>query len=169
MAEPFDLVIRNARIVDGTGNPYYLAHIAISQGRIVRIDRRLDPGGAKKIIDADGLIACPGFFDTHSHDDAYLIAKPSCDDKVLQGVTTEVIGNCGLSLAPLSEKHYFDMRNMARIIGGNHIPENVWQFRSFAEYLAELEAVNCFDPILLKIPSRSASAFAWPIKLFNIF
>ncbi|MBW1789761.1 MAG: amidohydrolase family protein, partial [Deltaproteobacteria bacterium] len=142
MAEPFDLVIRNARIVDGTGNPYYHAHIALSQGRIVKIDRRVDPGGAKKIIDADGLIACPGFFDTHSHDDAYLIAKPGCDDKVLQGVTTVVIGNCGLSLAPLSEERYSDMRNMARIIGGNHMPEHVWRIRSFADYLAELEAVK---------------------------
>ena len=55
MAETFDLFIRNARIVDGTGNPSYPAHIAISQGRIVKIARRLDPGGAKKIIDADGL------------------------------------------------------------------------------------------------------------------
>jgi len=142
MAEPFDLVIRNARIVDGTGNPYYLAHMAISQGQIVKIDRHIDPGGARKIIDADGMVACPGFFDTHSHDDAYLIARPSCDDKVLQGVTTEVIGNCGYSLAPLSEKHHADLRNIARIIGGDHMPENVWRIRSFADYLAELERVK---------------------------
>jgi len=142
MAEPFDLVIRNARIVDGTGNPYYLAHIAVSQGRIVKIDRHVDPGGARKVIDADGMVACPGFFDTHSHDDAYLIAKPNCDDKVLQGVTTEVIGNCGYSLAPLSEEHHADLRNIARIIGGDHMPENVWRIRSFADYLAELERVK---------------------------
>jgi len=142
MAEPFDLVIRNARIVDGTGNPYYLAHIAVSQGRIVKIDRHVDPGGARKVIDADGMVACPGFFDTHSHDDAYLIAKPNCEDKVLQGVTTEVIGNCGYSLAPLSEEHHADLRNIARIIGGDHMPENVWRIRSFADYLAELERVK---------------------------
>jgi N-acyl-D-amino-acid deacylase len=127
MAETFDMVIRNARIEDGTGNPYFLAYIALSQGRIVKIERRVDPGGAKKIIDADGLIVCPGFFDTHSHDDAYFIAKPSCDDKVLQGVTTEVIGNCGLSLAPLSEEHLSDMRNITRIIGGDHMSEHVWR------------------------------------------
>lgn len=142
MTEPFDLVIRNARIVDGTGNPYYLAHMAISQGRIVKIDRRVDPGGAEKIIDAEGMVACPGFFDTHSHDDAYLIAKPNCDDKVLQGVTTEVIGNCGYSLAPLSDEHHADLRNILRIIGGDHMPEHVWGMRSFADYLAELERVK---------------------------
>jgi len=142
MAGPFNLVIRNARIVDGTGNPYYLADIALSQRRIVKIGRHVDPGGARKVIDADGMIACPGFFDTHSHDDAYLIAKPNCDDKVLQGVTTEVIGNCGYSLAPLSEEHHADLRNIARIIGGDHMPENVWRIRSFADYLAELERVK---------------------------
>ena len=59
MAEAFDMVIRNARIVDGTENPYFLAHIALSQGRIVKIDRRVDPGGAKKIIDADIVIFDP--------------------------------------------------------------------------------------------------------------
>ena len=142
MTEPFDLVIRNARIVDGTGNPYYLAHIALSQGRIMKIDRCVNPGRAEKIIDADGLIACPGFFDSHSHDDAYLMAKPSCDDKVLQGVTTEVIGNCGYSLAPLSEEHHADLRNIVRILGGDHMPEHVWKIRSFADYLAELEGVK---------------------------
>jgi len=142
MAEQFDLVIRNARIVDGTGNPYYLAHIALSQGRIVKIGRHIDSGGTRKVIDAEGMVACPGFFDTHSHDDAYLIAKPNCDDKVLQGVTTEVIGNCGYSLAPMSEEHHADLRNIARIIGGDHLPEDVWRMRSFADYLAELERVK---------------------------
>ncbi|MBW2202952.1 MAG: D-aminoacylase [Deltaproteobacteria bacterium] len=142
MAEPFDLVICNARIVDGTGNPYYLAHIALNQGRIVKIGRNIDPKGAGKIIDADGMIACPGFLDTHSHDDVYLLARPDCDDKVLQGVTTEVIGNCGLSLAPVSEEHHADLRNIARIIGGDHLPEHVWRIRSFADYLTELERLK---------------------------
>jgi len=142
MAEPFDLVICNARIVDGTGNPYYLAHIALNQGRIVKIGRNIDPKGAGKIIDADGMIACPGFLDTHSHDDVYLLARPDCDAKVLQGVTTEVIGNCGLSLAPVSEEHHADLRNIARIIGGDHLPEHVWRIRSFADYLTELERLK---------------------------
>ncbi|MBT3367596.1 MAG: D-aminoacylase [Nitrospina sp.] len=142
MAGPFDLVIRNARIVDGTGNPYYHAHIAIKRERIVKIGRHVDPEGAEKVIDANGMIVCPGFFDTHSHDDVYLMAKPGCDDKVLQGVTTEVIGNCGLSLAPLSEEHHADLRNISRIIGGDHMPEDVWRMRSFADYLTELERVK---------------------------
>jgi N-acyl-D-amino-acid deacylase len=142
MAEPFDLVIRNARIVDGTGNPYYPGDIALSQGRIVKIDPRIDSRGAKKVIDADGLVACPGFFDTHSHDDVYVIAKPGCEDKILQGVTTEVIGNCGFSLAPLSQEHQADMRNIIRIIGGDHLPEHFWRIGSYADYLSELEAVK---------------------------
>ncbi|MBW1868614.1 MAG: D-aminoacylase [Deltaproteobacteria bacterium] len=101
-----------------------------------------NPKGAGKIIDADGMIACPGFLDTHSHDDVYLLARPDCDAKVLQGVTTEVIGNCGLSLAPVSEEHHADLRNIARIIGGDHVPEHVWRIRSFADYLTELERLK---------------------------
>ncbi|MDY6973576.1 MAG: amidohydrolase family protein, partial [Thermodesulfobacteriota bacterium] len=142
MAESFDLVIQNARIVDGSGNPYFLAHVGLSQGRIEKIDRCVDPCGAKRVIDVEGMIACPGFFDSHSHDDAYLIANPGCSDKILQGVTTEVIGNCGVSLAPLSDAHYMEIKNIFRLLGGDHLPDNAWRIRSFADSLAELEAAK---------------------------
>jgi N-acyl-D-amino-acid deacylase len=142
MSEFFDLIIKNSRIIDGTGNPYYLADIGISQGEIVRIDRGLDRSGSKKVIDADGLTVSPGFFDAHSHDDAYVLLHPCCDDKILQGVTTDVIGNCGLSIGPISEDHHIEIRNMLQVLAGGQVPKDVWGIKSFNDFLKKLEEVK---------------------------
>jgi N-acyl-D-amino-acid deacylase len=65
---------------------------------------------AKMVLDATGMVVSPGFIDTHSHDDAYILIDPQCSQKVVQGVTTDVIGNCGFSLAPLSDARCNDFR-----------------------------------------------------------
>ncbi|RPJ19209.1 MAG: D-aminoacylase, partial [Desulfobacteraceae bacterium] len=88
------------RILDGTGNPWYAADVGIQGGRITKIKKEIDPRFARRVIDAHGLTVCPGFIDSHSHDDVYLLANPRCDEKILQGVTTNVIGNCGISVSP---------------------------------------------------------------------
>lgn len=94
----FDLIVRNGRIVDGTGLPGFRGDVAIQDGRIVEIGR-VD-GLANRTIDADGLIVAPGFIDHHTHFDAQNLWDPISSSSCWHGVTTVVTGNCSLSLAP---------------------------------------------------------------------
>jgi len=110
MAEKYDLIIRNGKIIDGAGNPYFTADIGISGDEIAAISRIGEGVAADRVLDAAGMIVSPGFIDTHSHDDAYILLDPQCSQKVRQGVTTDVIGNCGFSMAPLSDAHCNDFK-----------------------------------------------------------
>jgi N-acyl-D-amino-acid deacylase len=140
MAQEFDLLIKNGRIVDGTGNPYYKADVGISRGRISQIRKGNDPTRAQRVIDASGLTVCPGFFDAHSHDDHYLLANARCDDKVQQGVTTTVIGNCGLSIGPATDEHRPDMMTFFRMAGGKYVKEEDLKVRTLGDYLGKIAA-----------------------------
>jgi N-acyl-D-amino-acid deacylase len=142
MRQKLDLVISNGSIIDGTGNPGYHAHIGIVDGKIACIMRDIGNSNPTRIIDAEGMTVCPGFIDAHSHDDAYLLIKPQGDDKVRQGVTTDVIGNCGFSLAPLTDEHRDDLRNASAIMGGNNLRDEFWNLSSFDEFLSILESAN---------------------------
>jgi N-acyl-D-amino-acid deacylase len=95
----FDLIIKNGRVVDGTGNAWFYGDVAISGDRIVEVGR-LSTAQAKRVIDAAGLVVAPGFIDSHSHSDQPLLVDPRAESKIRQGVTTEVIGQCGGSAAP---------------------------------------------------------------------
>ncbi|GAH97406.1 unnamed protein product, partial [marine sediment metagenome] len=94
----FDLLIRNGRVVDGSGNPWFKADIGI-EGEFISEIGNLSHG--KEEINAEGRIVSPGFIDVHSHSDLPLVVDPRAESKVRQGVTTEVVGNCGSSAAPL--------------------------------------------------------------------
>src|SRR5512137_1640272 len=100
MTVPFDLLIRNATIVDGTGEPRYAGDIGIHGDRIARIGHLADASGRTE-IDLRGHIAAPGFIDAHTHDDRLMLSAPDMAPKVSQGVTTVIGGNCGVSLAPM--------------------------------------------------------------------
>jgi len=100
--KPNDIIIKSAKIIDGTGNPWYSADIGIKDGRIARIGL-LNIGDGDKIINAEGLIAAPGFIDVHTHADRDILSKPDALNYLRQGVTTLVGGNCGSSLFPLEE------------------------------------------------------------------
>lgn len=95
-----DLIISGGTILDGTGAPAYEADIAIRGDRIIDIVRQPDHPEAHACLNAKGRLVCPGFIDTHSHSDAYLLVEPSAPSKLFQGITTEVVGNCGASAAP---------------------------------------------------------------------
>ena len=140
--EKLDLLIANASVVDGTGNPCYAAHIGIVDGKIACISRDIGESNAARTIDAAGMTVCPGFIDAHSHDDAYLLINPQGDDKVRQGVTTDIIGNCGFSLAPISDVHRADLRDALAIMGGGNLEQEFWDLTSFDEFLAALEGAQ---------------------------
>jgi len=142
MTTKMDLVIQNGRVIDGTGNPPMRADIAIADGKIVHLAQDFDSSNAKRAIDAEDLVICPGFVDTHSHDDAYLLLNPQCEAKVLQGVTTDVIGNCGFSLVPLTPEHRSVLKDTSAIMGGNYLPDDFWTISSFEEFLARLDRVK---------------------------
>ncbi|HET6892047.1 MAG TPA: D-aminoacylase [Pyrinomonadaceae bacterium] len=92
-AAAFDLLITNARIIDGSGNPWFRADVGIKDGRIARIGR-LDPSQAQKTIDSKGQILAPGFIDVHTHVES-IYSLPAAENFVRMGVTTLVTGNCG--------------------------------------------------------------------------
>ena len=95
---PYDLVIRNGKIVDGTGNPWFVGDVAVRGDRIVAVGH-IPPAEAKREIDAKGLVVAPGFIDVHSHSDFLLLEDGNAQSKVRQGVTTEVLGE-GNSVGP---------------------------------------------------------------------
>lgn len=97
---PCDLLFLNGRLIDGSGASSQFASLAVRDGRISWIGVT-EPPPALKVIDLSGLALCPGFIDTHTHDDRALLATPEMAHKTSQGVTTVVAGNCGVSLAPL--------------------------------------------------------------------
>src|SRR5229473_5665431 len=94
----YDILIRNARIVDGTGNPWFSGEIAIKDGKIAAIGH-LSSAAATRVIDATGLVAAPGFIDLHTHSDLTLLADGTAQSKVRDGVTLDVIGE-STSVAP---------------------------------------------------------------------
>ena len=100
MQKNFDLLIRNASIVDGTSAPRFNGDIGIIGDRIVRIGD-LSTSRGELEIDLAGRIAAPGFIDSHTHDDRIMLSSPDLAPKVSQGVTTVIGGNCGVSLAPM--------------------------------------------------------------------
>jgi N-acyl-D-amino-acid deacylase len=97
--ERYDLVFRGATVVDGSGSPSRVADVAVLGDAIAAVGE-LDAEGAGKVVDTAGLTLAPGFIDMHSHSDWTLLVDPAAESKVRQGVTTEVIGNCGSSPTP---------------------------------------------------------------------
>lgn len=95
----FDLIIRNGRLVDGTGAAERVADISVS-GEHIAVIGDLSAAGAAREIDAGGLVVAPGFIDAHAHSDAYLLLEPDAPSKLAQGVTTEINGQCGGSAVP---------------------------------------------------------------------
>ena len=136
-----DVVLRGPLIADGTGTPAYRADVAIKDGVISSIGPGLT---GTRSIDADGLVLAPGFIDMHSHSDLRILAEPDHLAKVSQGVTTEVLGQDGLSYAPVNDEVLATLRG--QLAGWNDDPPGFdWNWRSVGQYLDRLDqgiAVN---------------------------
>jgi N-acyl-D-amino-acid deacylase len=132
----FDLVLANGRIVDGCGNPWFWGDLAIRDGRIAGI---APPGTlhGKRNLDTGGHYIAPGFIDIHTHSDLSVLVNRQAESAVRQGVTTHVIGNCGMSPAPVDPQHLDDMRNFWGLLPS--LPEVTWQWRTFGQYLDILQ------------------------------
>ena len=133
-----DLVIRNARIVDGTGTPAFLGDLGVADGRI----RSIGPSAgqtAERVLDADGLVLAPGFVDPHTHYDAQIAWDPLLTCSPWHGVTTVIMGNCGVGVAPVRpETREILMQDLVNV---EAIPYDVmkagidWQWESYGQYL----------------------------------
>jgi N-acyl-D-amino-acid deacylase len=130
-----DLVIRDARVIDGTGGPSYRADVGISEGRIAEIGQVRT---GRRVIDARGLALSPGFIDMHAHSDLALLTDPAHEAKAAQGVTLEVIGQDGLSYAPVDDRTLAEVRR--QIVGWNGDPPGLdYDWRTVGEYLDRLD------------------------------
>jgi N-acyl-D-amino-acid deacylase len=129
-----DVLIKGGNIVDGSGKPAFHADVAIEDGRIVAVEP-LPEAVARYEVDARGMVVAPGFIDMHSHADFTLPILPTADSKVRQGITLEVIGNCGVSPAPLREgtRQHVEQSNLLSDVA---LP---WEWDDFGTYLSWLE------------------------------
>ena len=137
----YDLVIKNGKIIDGSGLPGFHGDVAVRGGRIVEIGRV--NGGAHRVVDADGLVVAPGIIDNHTHYDAQVTWDPLCTYSCYHGVTTVVIGNCSLAMAPA---HKEDRDNLAGVLSHvEAIPLEAiqagvqWSWETIPQYLDALD------------------------------
>ncbi len=142
-AADYDWLFRNARVVDGTGNPWFLADVAVADGRIAAVGR-FPNADASRIVDASGLVLAPGFIDIHTHIEQTIAAVPLGDNFVFDGVTTVVTGNCGGSKVELSQ-WFAELEeagiglNIASLIGHNSVRAHVVGGEARAATPEELE------------------------------
>ena len=137
----YDLVITNGRVFDGKGNPWFWGEIGVKDGRIQAV-ARIRPGEAgalsqngAPVLDAGGHAVSPGFIDMHSHSDYPLLVNPTADSKIMQGVTMEVVGQCGGSVAPVTPTSLPLLK-----VGRKGMPETEWDWRSFGQYLDRVQS-----------------------------
>lgn len=130
-----DFVLRGAFVLDGTGSPGRVTDIGIRGDRIAALGSGLQ---GTEVLDASGLAAAPGFIDTHSHSDLRVLEAPALEPKLRQGITLELFGQDGISVAPVLER---DVPNRRRQLAGLLTdPKVSWRWRSVGDYLAEVEA-----------------------------
>ena len=145
-----DLLIREVKILDGSGADPQAGNVAIADGRILAVG---DVAGysARHTVEGDGKFLAPGFIDVHTHDDLYVIRSPAMLPKLSQGVTTVIVGNCGISAAPVQLNN--DFPDPMNLLG----ERSAFQYPDFSSYVA---AVNAAQPAVnvaaLDRPHRAA-------------
>jgi len=128
-----DVVFKEASIIDGSGNPWFFGDIGIKDGKVRQIGRLAS--NARRILDLRGLVACPGFIDMHSHSDMNILTNPRATNKIMQGVTTEVTGNCGISPAPVNEEKVSQLKGYMSFMSKGLD----WSWKSLDDYFVKLK------------------------------
>ncbi len=136
----YDLLVKNGRIIDGSGRPAFNGDVAVARGKIVELGR-LD-GPARRVIEADGRVVAPGFVDNHCHYDAQVLWDPLCTFSSHHGATTVIIGNCSLALAPVKAHERQKLAGMLSYVEA--IPMDVleagvpWTWETYPEYMTAI-------------------------------
>jgi len=138
MPHLFDTLIRMVTLFDGSGAAARLADVALRDGRIARIEEAgaIDPDSASTVIEGHGLVLSPGFIDVHTHDDTNVVRQPEMTPKISQGVTTVIVGNCGISAAPVSLRG--DPPDPMNLLGH----ADAFRYPDFRAYVEAVEAAQ---------------------------
>ena len=138
----YDLLVKNGRIVDGSGMPSFRGDVAVSGGKIVELGRLSGP--AKRVIDAGGNVVAPGFIDNHCHYDAQITWDPLCTFSCYNGATTVIIGNCSLAMAPVrpnDQEKLMGLLSQVEAIPMDILKAGVsWRWQTIPEYMDAVEA-----------------------------
>jgi N-acyl-D-aspartate/D-glutamate deacylase len=141
-----DLILRKGLVVDGTGKPRFRGDVAVQAGKVVAVGD-LSRLSALEEVDASGWVVAPGFVDIHSHSDFTLLVDPRAQSQIAQGVTTEVVGNCGHGCAPITDPVLFE----GNIYG--YTPDLPIDWRSQAEYLERLDRARPAVNVATLVPN----------------
>jgi N-acyl-D-aspartate/D-glutamate deacylase len=157
----YDLILRGGTIVDGTGAEPFVADVAVQDGKVAAVGA--DLGEAARVIDATGLTVTPGFVDVHTHYDAQLTWDPHLTPSGYHGVTTAVVGNCGVGFAPAHpDKHEWLIQLMEGVedIPGAALAEGIrWDWESFPEYLDAVERAELAIDVGTQVPHGALRAY----------
>ncbi|MBB3751560.1 N-acyl-D-aspartate/D-glutamate deacylase [Mycolicibacterium sp. BK634] len=157
----YDLIIRGGTVVDGSGAPARTADIAVHDGLIAEVGRV--SGTARRTIDADGLTVTPGFVDVHTHFDGQATWDPHLTPSCWHGVTTAIMGNCGIGFAPVQpDRHDWLIELMEGVedIPGSALAEGItWEWETFGEYLDALERMPRAVDVGTQIPQAALRAY----------
>ncbi|MFM8498763.1 MAG: N-acyl-D-amino-acid deacylase family protein [Chakrabartia sp.] len=158
----FDMLIRNGTVVDGTGASPAVKDVAIKDGKIVALGEGIG-GAAKEVLDATGLLVAPGFIDIHTHYDAQVLWDTELQPSVSNGVTTFVMGNCGVGLAPVKKEDTDWLAYVLEVI--EEVPSDAvkkavdFNFESFPEYLDEIDKRSYTMDIIAQVPHVAVRAY----------
>ena len=143
-------IFKNATVIDGTGASAFQADVVVNEGKIIKIGQA-DSHINDQVIDATGQIVCPGFIDTHTHSDLSALLNPALSAKIRQGITTELLGQDGVALAPLPEQYISAWRkNIAGLDGDSDSID--WHFKNTEGYLGMLEARGSATNLAYLVP-----------------
>ena len=158
-----DLVIRNGLLVDGSGAPSRPADVAIDDGRIVEVTGPEQAVAGRREIDADGRLVTPGFVDIHTHYDGQVTWDPEVTPSGWHGVTTIVMGNCGVGFAPAApdrQDWLIQLMEGVEDIPGTALAEGMsWNWESFPEYLDELDRMPRVIDVAAQVPHGAVRAY----------
>jgi len=157
----FEMIIRNGTIIDGTGRDRYVADVGINYGKIVKIGEIKE--SSKNIIDAENKLVTPGWVDVHTHYDGQATWDPILAPSSWHGVTTVVMGNCGVGFAPVKPKDrefLIELMEGVEDIPGAALSEGInWQWESFPEYLDALESFPRAIDVATQVPHGAIRAY----------